>query len=138
MRVAVTGASGLIGTALIAALTADGHDVVRVGRHVAAGPGAVRWDLDAGTIDGAGLEGLDGVVHLAGEGIGDGRWTAEHKRRVLESRTKGTALLVTALAALDAKPKVLVSGSAVGYYGDRGDEVLDETSAPGDLFLSEV
>jgi uncharacterized protein (TIGR01777 family) len=78
------------------------------------------------------------VVHLAGEGIGDRRWTAEHKQRVLESRTKGTALLVTALAALDAKPSVLVSGSAVGFYGDRGDEVLDETSAPGDLFLSEV
>src|SRR4029077_380583 len=100
--------------------------------------GSVRWDPEAGTIDRDGLEGLDGVVHLAGRGIGDARWSDEHKRRVLESRTKGTALLTTTLAALDAKPAVLVSGSAIGIYGDRGDEILDETSAREHLFLSEV
>lgn len=137
MRIAVTGSSGLIGRALCAALEADGDEVVRVVRS-GGGPGTVRWDVEAGTIDAAGLEGVDGVVHLAGEGIASGRFSEEHKRAVLESRTKGTSLLSRTLAELDAKPAVLLSGSAIGYYGDRGDEELVETSPPGEGFLPEV
>ena len=139
MRIAITGSSGLIGGGLASALEADGHQVVRVVRSTsAATAGAVRWDIDRGDIDAAGLEGLDGVVHLAGEGIGEKRWTDEQKRKVLESRTKGTRLLADALASLDAKPPVLVSGAAVGVYGNRGDEQLTETSPPGTGFLAEV
>lgn len=137
MRIAVTGSSGLIGTALCADLEGDGHEVVRVVRSKA-GAGDVGWDIDAGTIDAAGLEGLDGVVHLAGAGIAESRWSDEHRRAVKESRTKGTDLLARTLAGLDAPPPVLLSGSAIGYYGDRGDEVLTEASAPGEGFLPEV
>ncbi len=137
MRIAVTGSSGLIGSALRASLEADGHRVVRVVR-TGGGPDTVRWDIDAGTIDATGLEGLDGVVHLAGEGIAAGRFTPEHRRRVLESRTRSTALLSRTLAELSEPPPVLLSGSAVGYYGDRGDEELTEASPPGEGFLPEV
>jgi hypothetical protein len=137
MRIAITGSSGLIGSALIRSLEADGHTAVPVVRGGGV-PGSIRWDIDGGEIDAAGLEGLDGVVHLAGEGIGDKRWTDEQKQRILESRTKGTALLVGALSSLDAKPPVLVSGSAIGYYGDRGDEQLTEASGPGTGFLSDL
>lgn len=137
MRIAVTGSSGLIGSALRSSLEGDGHDVVRVVRSDG-GPGTVRWDIDAGTIDAAGLEGLDGVVHLAGEGIASGRWSDAHKRAVLESRTRSTALLSRTLAGLDAPPPVLLSGSAIGYYGDRGDEELTEASPAGEGFLPEV
>jgi uncharacterized protein (TIGR01777 family) len=140
MRIAVTGSSGLIGTALCADLEGDGHDVVRVVRGGSgAGEGStVRWDIEAGTIDTAGLEGLDGVIHLAGAGIADSRWSEQHKRAVKESRSKGTDLLARTLAGLDAPPPVLLSGSAIGFYGDRGEEVLTETSAPGEGFLPEV
>ena len=137
MRIAITGSSGLIGSALIRSLEADGHTAVPVVRGGGV-PGSIRWDIDAGEIDTAGLEGLDGVVHLAGEGIGEKRWTDEQKQRILESRTKGTALLVGALGSLDATPPVLVSGSAIGYYGDRGDEQLTEASGPGAGFLSDL
>jgi len=135
MKVAITGSSGLIGTALSASLKADGHDVLPV---VRSGFFGVRWDIEKGTIDAAALEGVDAVVHLAGEGIAEKRWSDEQRRRILESRSKGTALLAGALAGLSSKPKVLLSGSAIGWYGDRGDEVLTETSAPGDGFLTEV
>jgi uncharacterized protein (TIGR01777 family) len=138
MRVAITGSSGLIGSELVRSLEADGHHVVRVVRSGPTGPCAVHWDIERGEIDAARLEGLDGVVHLAGEGIGERRWSDEQKRRILESRTKGTALLTEALAALDAKPAVLVSGSAIGGYGDRGDEQLTESSPLGTGFLAEV
>jgi len=139
MHVAITGATGLIGTALTRRLQGDGHTVVSVVRRpVGTGDGAIRWDPDAGTIDAGGFDGVDAVVHLAGAGIGDKRWTDERKRVVLESRTKGTALLATTLAGLDRPPAVLVSGSAIGYYGDRGDEVLTEQSAPGDDFLASI
>jgi uncharacterized protein (TIGR01777 family) len=139
MRVAVTGSTGMIGSALVRSLRADGHEVVRVTRGPGPGDGpAVRWDIEAGTIDAAGLEGLDGVVHLAGEGIGEKRWTDEQKRRIRESRTKGTALLARTLAGLDARPAVLCSGSAMGIYGERGDEVLTEASAPGHGFLADL
>jgi len=139
MRIAVTGSSGLIGAALTRSLEADGHSVVPVVRRpVAAGEAAVRWDPDAGTIDAAALEGLDGVVHLAGAGIGDKRWSDDYKRTILESRTKGTELLARTLAGLDAPPPVLVSGSAIGIYGDTGDAEVDESAPPGDDFLAGV
>jgi uncharacterized protein (TIGR01777 family) len=141
MKVAVTGSSGLIGTALLASLRGDGHEVLPVVRAAStsghAGPVA-RWDVDRGEIDAAALEGVDAVVHLAGEGIAEKRWSDEQRRRVLESRSKGTALLAGALAGLTTKPSVLLSGSAVGFYGDRGDEVLTEASPPGTGFLAEV
>jgi uncharacterized protein len=139
MRIAITGSSGLIGGGLARSLEADGHEVVRVVRGAAGpGPDAVRWDIEHGDIDAPGLEGLDGVVHLAGEGIAEKRWTDDQKRKILESRTKGTRLLADALASLDAKPRVLVSGAAIGVYGNRGDEQLTEASAPGTGFLAEV
>lgn len=138
MRVAITGSSGLIGTALRRSLDADGHDAVRVVRG-AGGPGTVRWDVERGEIDAAGLEGLDAVVHLAGEGIASKRWTDDQKRRIRESRTKGTALLSEALASLARKPAVLVSGSGIDAYGDRGDERLTERSPLGPPgFLTDV
>jgi hypothetical protein len=137
MRIAITGSSGFIGSALVRSLEADGHTAVRVVRRDGV-PGSIRWDIDAGEIESAGLEGLDGVVHLAGEGVAERRWTEEQKRRILESRTKGTALLAQALAGLTTKPPVLVSGAGMDFYGDRGDEQLTETSAKGTGFLSDV
>ncbi len=137
MRIAITGSSGFIGSALVRSLEADGHTAVRVVRS-GGGEGAVRWDIDAGEIDAAGLEALDGVVHLAGEGVAEKRWSDEQKRKILESRTKGTALLAGALAALTTKPPVLLSGSGMDYYGDRGDEQLTEASSKGTGFLSDV
>ncbi len=137
MRVAITGSSGLIGSALRTSLEADGHQVVRVVR-TGQGPDTTTWDVDRGQIDATAFEGLDGVVHLAGEGIGEKRWTDEQKGRILESRTRGTALLSEALASLQHRPPVLVSGSAVGFYGDRGDEQLTEASPAGTGFLAEV
>jgi uncharacterized protein len=137
VRIAITGSSGLIGTALARSLQADGHEVVRVVRGEA-GPGEVRWDPATGTIDAAGLERLDGAVHLAGEPVAARRWTDEQKRRILESRTTGTSLLATTLAGLASPPPVLVSASGMDYYGDRGDEVLDEGATRGEGFLADV
>ena len=138
-RVAITGASGLIGSALSAALRADGITVVPlVRREVRPGETAVRWDPAAGTIDAAGLEGIDAVVHLAGAGIGDRRWTDSYKREVLESRTKGTDLLARTLAGLDAPPSVMVSGSAIGIYGETGETTVDESSPHARDFLASV
>jgi uncharacterized protein (TIGR01777 family) len=136
MKVLVTGSHGLIASALISRLGGDGHTVTRLVRQPP-GPGELQWDPEGGTVDRAGLDGHDAVVHLAGVGIGEHRWTSEHKRAVLDSRVKGTRLLSEVIAGLDRKP-VLVSGSAVGYYGNRGDEQLTEASAPGDDFLSEI
>jgi uncharacterized protein (TIGR01777 family) len=136
-RIAITGATGLIGPALTASLASDGHEVVRVVRGPAAGTD-VRWDPVVGTIDARGLEGLDAVVHLAGEPIGAARWTDEVRRRIMESRTRGTDLLARTLAGLERRPTVLVSSSAVGCYGDRGAEELTEASSAGDDFLAEV
>lgn len=139
MDIAVTGASGLIGSKLVTALAADGHRPVRlVRRDPAPGEDAVRWDPAAGTIDAASLEGIGAVVHLAGEGIAEKRWSAEQKKRILDSRVQGTSLLATTLANLTTPPAVLLSGSAIGFYGDRGDEALTETSGPGDIFLADV
>ncbi|MFF4013792.1 TIGR01777 family oxidoreductase [Streptomyces sp. NPDC001843] len=134
-RIAVTGASGLIGSALVRSLTADGHEVVRLVRRAARGEGEVRWDPEGRYVDAAGLIGCDAVVNLAGAGVGDRRWTQEYKRRIRESRVLGTAALAQALASLDEPPRVLVNGSAIGIYGDTGDRVVDEDAPPGDGFL---
>jgi uncharacterized protein (TIGR01777 family) len=133
MEIAITGASGLIGTALTRHLTAEGHQVIAVTR---SGTGGIHWDPAANEIDSASFEGIDAVIHLAGEGIAEKRWSDEQKRRILDSRVAGTTLLARTLASLDRPPSVLLSGSAIGYYGDRGSEELTEDSAPGDDFLA--
>ncbi|MFP5255361.1 MAG: TIGR01777 family oxidoreductase [Acidimicrobiia bacterium] len=137
MRVAITGASGFIGSALTASLEEDGAEVLRIGRS-ASGPGAVSWDPASGALDATALEGLDAVVHLAGEGIAEKRWTDEQKRRIRDSRVLGTTLVANTLAELGSKPRVLVSGSGIDAYGDRGDEVLTESSSRGRSFLADV
>ena len=139
MQVVVTGSSGPIGQALCSHLTRCGHHVGRVVRRpVQPGEFALRWDPVGGTFDARGLEGADAVVHLAGAGVGDRRWSEDRKRVLIESRTRSTALLVDALAGLDHRPRVLVSASAIGFYGDRRDEVLTEQSPPGDDFLASL
>lgn len=143
MKVIVTGSGGLVGRALIRSLLADGHTVTRLVRGGAQqfrtpGSNAVEWNPEAGTIDAAALEGHDAAVHLAGEPIGEGRWDDAKKRRIMESRAKGTRLIAETLAKLKEKPSVLVSASAVGFYGDRGAEVMREESASGSDFVSEV
>ena len=135
MRVLVTGSSGLIGSSLMESLVASGHEAQGLHRGARKGDG-LYWDPERGTIDP--IEGFDAVVHLAGASIGAKRWTAGYKRVILESRTKGTRLLSEALAESSSPPEVLISGSAIGYYGDRGDEVLVETDGPGDDFLAKV
>jgi uncharacterized protein (TIGR01777 family) len=130
LHVAITGGSGLIGRALVPFLTTGGHRLSRMVRRTPAA-GEIGWDPAAGRIDAAALEGVDAVVHLAGENIAAGPWTAERKRRMRESRVEGTRVLAQALAGLRARPRVLVAASAVGIYGDRGDEVLTDTASPG-------
>ncbi|QGN57600.1 TIGR01777 family oxidoreductase [Nostocoides sp. HKS02] len=136
-RVAVTGSSGLIGGALSRFLRERGDQVVRLVRRPAAGPHEVQWDPSARHLDPEALRGVDAVVHLAGAGVGDQRWTPAYQQQILASRVDGTATLAEALARLGDGVR-LVCGSAVGFYGDRGDEVLTEESGPGDGFLSEV
>lgn len=137
MHVAVTGATGMIGSALIPFLTTGGHRVTRIVRGTP-GPGDISWDPSGNRLDAAALEGVDAVVHLAGANVGDGRWTDERKQELRDSRTQGTALLARVLAGLTRKPKVLVSASAIGIYGSRGDEELTERSAPGHDFLADL
>ncbi|MGW7408977.1 TIGR01777 family oxidoreductase [Streptomyces sp. NPDC054833] len=134
-RIAVAGASGLIGSALVRSLVADGHEVVRLVRRAAHGAEEVCWDPEGQYVDTAGLVGCDVVVDLAGAGIGDRRWTDAYKRKIRDSRVLGTAALAEAVAALDEPPRVFVSGSAIGVYGDTGDRAVDETAPPGDGFL---
>ncbi len=138
MRILVSGASGLIGSALVPSLLRRGHEVVRLVRNVSAGPGAILWDPTASRLDSDALEGCDAAIHLAGESIARGRWTAERKRRILESRRQGTLLLSERLAQLSRRPRAFITASAIGYYGDRGAEILREDSSPGNGFLSEV
>lgn len=139
MRVLVSGSSGLLGSALVPVLTAGGHRVTRLVRaQPTSGEDAVRWDPAAGTIDQAGLEGFDAVVHLAGENLAAKRWTPEQKARIRDSRVRSTRVLCQALAQLRQPPKVLLSASAVGYYGDRGTEMLREETLPGSGFLADV
>lgn len=139
MRIAVTGSTGMVGSAVVERLTRSGHEVVRVVRGGSgAGKGSIRWDLAAGTIDAAGLEGIDAAIHLAGENISAGRWNAARKTAIRDSRVKGTSLLCDALAGCSRPPGVLICASATGYYGDRGEELLTEDSPPGSGFLAEV
>lgn len=128
----------MIGSALATSLQADGHAVTRLVRREARGPEEARWDPQGDTIDAEALEGLDAVVHLAGPSIGGQRWTPEYKRLLRDSRVLGTGLVARTLAGLARPPAVLVSGSAVGYYGDRGDEILTEESSPGTGFLADL
>lgn len=137
MKVVITGASGLIGSALRPGLTAEGHTILRLVRGPAAGAES-RWDPDRGVLDPNALDGADAVVHLAGESIAGGRWTAARKARIRDSRVRGTALLARSMAARGRKPTVFISGSAVGFYGDRGGELLDEGSGQGRSFLADV
>src|SRR4051794_1296254 len=132
MDIAISGSSGLIGTALIAELERRGHRAARLVRPGGqTGSDDIRWDPAAGTIDAAGLEGIGGVVHRAGVPIGAHRWTAEYKQSIIDSRVAGTGLLARTLAGLKDPPSVFVSASAVGYYGNRGDEPITESSRPG-------
>lgn len=136
-RVAITGASGLIGSALSAHLGARGDDVVHLVRREPRRPNEVAWDPESRSLSPNDLAGLDAVVHLAGAGVGDHRWTAAYKNTILASRVNGTATIAAALAKL-GEPIALVSGSAIGVYGNRGDEILTEDSKPGEGFLADV
>ena len=138
LRIAITGATGFLGTALRRHLRAAGHGVVPITRSaVAAGPEAVHWNPERGELDPAVLEGIDAVIHLAGENIAQ-RWSNAVKREIRESRVRSTKLIARVLAAMQRPPRVWLSGSAVGIYGNRGTELLDESSAPGKGFLADV
>ncbi len=137
MHVLISGASGLIGTALTERLRRDGHTVTALVRRQARA-GEISWDPAAASLAAGALDGVDAVVNLAGAGINDHRWTDEYKQTLGDSRLDATKLLVEAIASVRTKPAVLVSGSAVGYYGPRGDEQLDEHAAPGDTFLARL
>ena len=137
MRIAITGASGLIGRALVADLEQDDHEVIKLVRRPTTDPKEIQWDPLGGTV-GPGLDGVNAVVHLAGAGVGDHRWTEAYKKEILDSRVLGTATLTQALVELADPPEVFVSSSAIGYYGNRGSERLTETSGSGSGFLADV
>lgn len=138
MHILVSGSTGFVGSSVVPALTSHGHQVTRLVRSKPRpGESALRWDPATGMVDAAGLEGVDGVVHLAGESI-LGRWTTEKKARIRDSRVTGTRVLCESLARLARPPQVVVCASAIGYYGDRGEELLQEDSAPGSGFLAET
>lgn len=138
MNIVVSGSHGLIGSALVPALAARGDRVVRLMRAKTSPPGAVAWDPERGWVDAAALEGADAVIHLAGENIAAGRWTAAKKARIRDSRVHGTRAIAAALARLSRRPGVFLCASATGYYGNRGEEILVEESAPGVGFLANV
>ena len=135
MKIVVTGSTGMIGSALVSALRRDGHEVVGVSRRPARD--TITWDLDAGTVDRAGFEGADAIVHLAGESI-QGRWTKAKKQRLVASRVVSTRLIAEVIASLDAPPQVFVCGSAMGYYGNAGDTWVDEQAPQGSTFLADL
>ena len=137
MRIAITGAGGLIGSALSARFNEDGHEVIRIGRYHASRPPDVRWSIPHAQLKPTPLEGLDAVIHLAGESV-FGKWTIEKKKAIRDSRIDGTRLLASTLAGLNHKPKVLISASAIGFYGDSGDTAADESSELGEGFLPVV
>ena len=139
MKILVTGSSGLICSALCDTLAADRHEIIRLVRsREQATDSSVYWNYSTGEIDSAQLEGIDAAVHLAGENIAAGRWTEQRKQEILVSREQGTRVLAATLARLNRKPATLVSASATGYYGDRGDEPLREDSPPGEGFLADI
>ena len=137
MRIAVTGSRGLIGASLVPHLRSEGHEVTRIVRGRAE-PDEIRWNPEEWSIEADKLRGVDAVVHLAGAGVGDHRWSASYKKSILSSRVSGTTTLAEALSRLPHVPAVMVSASAVGYYGSRGDELLTEDSSPGAGFLADV
>ena len=137
MHIAVTGSHGLVGTAMISAMTKVEHQVTRLVRGQT-GVGSVVWDPTAESFDSSVLQGVDAVVHLAGENIASSRWTSQVKERIRRSRIQGTRLLAEGLAAMPNPPRVFISASAIGYYGDCGDELLDENSPSGDGFLADT
>lgn len=140
MKILITGASGLIGKAVVKSLIANGHELLLAGRGEPKNANQIEWSVEEGfkEADRDRLEGLDAVIHLAGESIAGLRWTDDKKKAIRDSRVLGTRNLVNDLARLEKKPKVFISASAMGFYGDRGDEVLSEASPPGDTFLSDV
>ena len=138
MRILISGASGLVGARLVPALTADGHVIRRLVRRRPRGSDECRWDPLVGIMDPAALAGCEAVIHLAGESIAAGRWTRSRKGLILASRVSGTRLIAGAIARAVPPPRVLICASAVGYYGDRGDDWLDEQSPPGEGFLADV
>ena len=131
MKIAITGSTGLVGSALVPLLTNSGHDVVRLAR-------PADWDPSADTVQSSAIHGAEAIVHLAGENIAAGRWTTVRKTLIRDSRVKGTKLIADAITKMERPPQVLVSASAIGYYGDRGAEILREDSAPGQGFLPDV
>ena len=138
MKILISGASGLVGAAVAQSLTNDHHEIIRLVRRAPRSREEIEWNPDANKLDASGLNHIEAVVHLAGESIASGRWNREKKARIRDSRVKGTRLLSETLANLSQPPRVLVSASAIGYYGDRGDEVLTEESPEGRGFLAEV
>src|SRR5436305_2880212 len=138
MKVVVTGSTGLIGSALVTNLRADGHEVRRLVRHAPRAADETQWQPSTGFLDPAVVDGADAVVHLAGAGIGDHRWTDDYKREIRDSRVSGTTAVATAIAAATDKPRVFISGSAVGFYGDTGEDAVDETAGSGRGFLASV
>jgi uncharacterized protein len=138
MKLLISGSHGLVGKALVKSLEAEGHEIFRLVRHAPGSDSEIEWSPDRYSIALARLEGFGAVVHLAGESIASGRWNEEKKRKIRESRVKGTKLLSDALGNLARPPKTLISASAIGYYGNRGDELLTESSPAGDDFLAGV
>ncbi|MDP3711245.1 MAG: TIGR01777 family oxidoreductase [Mycobacteriales bacterium] len=138
MKIAVTGASGLIGRALVPALRADGHEVVTLVRRAPQGAGEIGWDPARRELDPAALTDVDAVVHLAGAGVADKRWSDARKREIVASRVDGTTTVALAMAAAPERPRVLLSASAVGFYGDTGDRLTDETGPRGKGFLADT
>lgn len=137
MKILLSGSHGLIGSALLPLLTSRGHRIIRLVRgDPGSGPDRISWDPASGRLESPQLEGFDAVIHLAGESLASGRWTAARKGRIRQSRVESTRLLAGALAHLERRPAALITASAVGYYGDRGDEILVEDSAPGSSFLA--
>ena len=138
MRIAITGSTGLIGSALVSHLRTAGHETISLVRRAPTSPAEVQWDPSRGILNAKDLEGVNAVVHLAGAGIGAKRWTESYKREILESRTKSTELLAQRLTEVEIKPSVFLSGSAIGIYGPRGDEELSENASHGSTFLADV
>lgn len=137
MKILIAGASGLVGSALVSKLKAEGAEVTPLVRS-AAKAGEIEWHPDRGLIDAPALEGCDAIINLAGDGIANGRWTEEKKRRILDSRVNGTRLLSETVANLSRKPATFINASAIGFYGSRGDDLVDEDSGPGEGFLASV
>ena len=138
MRVALTGASGLLGPHLIGSLRGDGHDVVRLVRRVPAAADEVHWDPESGAVDLDGLTGVDAFIHLAGANLGGRPWTPAYRRTAMQSRESGTRTIAAAITQLDPLPRVLLSASGVGYYGNPGDQVIDESASAGDGYIAEI